>query len=241
MRWAAWRIGVREGRSFTLIELLVVVAIVAVLVAILLPALSAARESSRRVVCGSQIRQVAAAFVVYGQEYAVLPPALTWPSGPEPYSMDLEVATALGRLGASWEMEYRGTSYGIWSGIWRCPSSEGLVRGYRPDKGCFLNDQHMVQTHLKGHPRYMGRLSPARLEDEMGPVFADIWRGWTQAPGEWLSNHMADERDPAGYNQGWSDGHVQWVPFSAMKGDPFDGWMYHRAPSSSIYYWVEEP
>lgn len=40
-----------EPRGFTLIELLVVVVIIALLIAVLLPALSAARERSRRTVC----------------------------------------------------------------------------------------------------------------------------------------------------------------------------------------------
>ncbi len=44
--------------AFTLIELLVVVAIIAVLVAILLPALNHARESARRAICASNLRQV---------------------------------------------------------------------------------------------------------------------------------------------------------------------------------------
>ena len=54
--------------GFTLIELLVVVAIIAVLVAMLLPALNAARESARRAVCGSDIKQIMTAFVMYANE-----------------------------------------------------------------------------------------------------------------------------------------------------------------------------
>jgi len=52
-------------RGFTIIELLVVVGIIAVLVGLILPAIKAARESSRGVVCLSNLRQLALAASAY--------------------------------------------------------------------------------------------------------------------------------------------------------------------------------
>src|SRR5690349_15526385 len=51
--------------GFTLVELLVVMAIIAVLIAILLPAMSRAREQSRRIKCMSNIRQLTMAWMMY--------------------------------------------------------------------------------------------------------------------------------------------------------------------------------
>jgi len=67
----------KKRKAFTLIELLVVVAIIAVLISVLLPSLSQARESARRTVCMSNLKQIGTAFVFYMDSYnEKLPPGI---------------------------------------------------------------------------------------------------------------------------------------------------------------------
>lgn len=60
---------VADKKAFTLVELLVVISIIALLLAILLPALSRAREISRRTVCASQMRAFGVATGLYVNDF----------------------------------------------------------------------------------------------------------------------------------------------------------------------------
>ncbi len=56
-------------RAFSLIDVLVSLAIISVLIGLMLPALSSIRETSRKVVCSSNIRQLGLSMAMYADDY----------------------------------------------------------------------------------------------------------------------------------------------------------------------------
>jgi prepilin-type N-terminal cleavage/methylation domain-containing protein/prepilin-type processing-associated H-X9-DG protein len=80
----------RFSKAFTLIELLVVISIISMLMSIMMPALRGAREQGKRVVCQSNMRQLAIAWMMYCMENddRMCSPETYWndTSFPMPYS-----------------------------------------------------------------------------------------------------------------------------------------------------------
>jgi prepilin-type N-terminal cleavage/methylation domain-containing protein len=97
-------------RAFTLIELLVVIAIIAILAAILFPVFARTKEAAKKTVSIAQMRQLAAAVMMYASDYDdYLPPAsnrpldgsdpIIWPAIVDPYVKNKEILVAAGSDG----------------------------------------------------------------------------------------------------------------------------------------------
>lgn len=71
----------RRPAGLTLVELLAVVAILGLLMALLLPAVQSARESSRRVFCSNNVREIGQAMLQFEAQRGGYPPALTGVAG----------------------------------------------------------------------------------------------------------------------------------------------------------------
>jgi prepilin-type N-terminal cleavage/methylation domain-containing protein/prepilin-type processing-associated H-X9-DG protein len=76
--------GTQRGRGFTLIELLVVIAIIAILAAILFPVFAKAREAARKTSCLSNLKQIGAGAMMYGQDYDEVLVAMFQGDGQDP-------------------------------------------------------------------------------------------------------------------------------------------------------------
>jgi prepilin-type N-terminal cleavage/methylation domain-containing protein len=132
--------------GFTLLELITVVAISGVLMALLLPALSSAKEKSRRSVCGQNERQVIFALIMYGSDNRELLPSATDNTGVGYHSIVLSGMTFSNIL------DYTANE----SNVLYCPNllqSTAKMGGYNPNTGFTIGYSYLATTELPGTPK----------------------------------------------------------------------------------------
>jgi prepilin-type N-terminal cleavage/methylation domain-containing protein/prepilin-type processing-associated H-X9-DG protein len=167
------------GRGFTLIEMLVVLTIIMLLLAILLPALSTVKETTRRMVCSQQVKQVVLALHMYANENDHHLPGSNW------------ISPSWMRNGGSLLSMLGGEAEGL--GLFKCPSFDGeyytpyVGHPYAPPIviphddggiGAIKNDIVRMQYTYVGGRGDCDRGNLGCLQPE--EVFnSDMWKGWT--------------------------------------------------------------
>ncbi|MSU37039.1 MAG: type II secretion system protein [Pedosphaera sp.] len=210
----------RPRQGFTLIELLVVIAIISILASMLLPALSRAKEASRKARCLSNLRQMGLGMMMYAEDNSGFIPRGNFP-------LWWQIFTPL--LGGQSGKDYARVQ------IYTCPSypDKKQLICYVDNAWVFSSSRDKVGSEVTGMTRLSRFQQPSEsayfADNENGP-----WRpvigvlsinGSTEVNDVWNPSHLpyssggkvlngerrvARARHGAGPNLLFFDGHGAW-------------------------------
>ena len=210
------RIRPNSRRGFTLVELLVVIGIIATLVGILLSAVTRGRESARRAICLSNLRQINGSLVTFAAANRGAVP-VGYRTASKQFNSMVYSTTAGGRwvlFGLLWKSRDLPDPNVLF-----CPADQNTKFGYNtaenPWPAASVTPTQNVQAGYALRPDQELPDDPSTVPGFVMPQLADYQRkvilaDLTAARGRVVTRHQT------GVNTLFGDGSGRWVPLSSF-------------------------